>query len=129
MAAANTKTQSRRSKERFPQIHLRIVFPDYNAVGPYGTSFLEAIRQHRSISAAATAKGITNRQAGVIARNLNTLFQEPLIATRQGRGGGAWLTPLGLHVISLYRDAEKKADRALRYHTQAFSELRRKRRA
>jgi len=119
-AAHNT---ARKDKKR-PEIYLRIVFPDYNAIGPYGTAFLEAVQEHASIAAAARAKRVTYQRAWKTVRNLNSMFAEPLIATRQGRGGGANLTPAGKRVLALFRDAERKAAAVLRRHTNAFFELR-----
>ena len=107
-----------------PQVFLRIVFPDYQAVGPYGTSFLEAIETSGSIGGAARVKGITYRRAWLIVRNLNVMFGQPLIATRQGRGGGAQLTEAGAQVVALFRDAEREASAALRRHAAAFAALR-----
>ncbi len=116
-----------RENERRPEIYVRIVFPDHNAIGPYGTAFLEAVDAFASIAAAAQAKGVTYRRAWLTVRNLNTMFSEPLIATRQGRGGGARLTPAGLKVLNLFRDAELKASIALSKHAEAFYELRNRR--
>jgi molybdate transport system regulatory protein len=105
------------------EIFLRVDFDDYSAIGPYRAALLEAIDDLSSISAAARARRVTYRQAWLTVRTINGMFREPLVLTKPGRKGGAFLTPMGKEVLSLYRAAQRDADEATRKHTAALSRL------
>lgn len=94
-----------------PRITLRLDFPDGRRLGHGKVSLLEAIGRHGSIAAAGREFGMSYRRAWLLVDEVNRMFEVPLVAARGGGagGGGARLTDLGTSVVSLYRDAERKA--------------------
>ncbi|MEH6462252.1 TOBE domain-containing protein [Chitinimonas sp. JJ19] len=70
---------------------------------------LEAIAESGSISQAAKAAGLSYRGAWNALDDLNGLSETPLVSTNIGGkgGGGAYLTPAGRHLISVYRAMEQ----------------------
>jgi len=52
--------------------------------------------------------GMSYRRAWLLVDALNTLFDQPVVATKQG-GGGAELTPFGDRVVQQYHAIEAKA--------------------
>ncbi|WP_210251287.1 winged helix-turn-helix domain-containing protein [Aureimonas psammosilenae] len=93
------------------RITLRLDFPQGGRLGHGKVSLLEAIGRQGSIAAAGREFGMSYRRAWLLVDEVNRMFESPLVAARGGGsgGGGAALTPLGLSVVALYRDAERKA--------------------
>lgn len=58
--------------------------------------------------------GMSYRRTWLLVDNLNQLFKEPLVITRPGGGGGAFLTLTGKTVVTLYRQIADKAAQAAR---------------
>lgn len=58
--------------------------------------------------------GMSYRRTWLLVDNLNQLFVEPLVMTRPGGGGGAFLTETGKTVLALYRQIERDAAQAAR---------------
>ena len=87
-------------------------------LGPGKIQLLELIDTHGSISEAARAMNMSYRRAWLLVAALNTMFREPVVATKLGgkAGGGAQLTAFGAHVISRYRDMERLAQAAIAPH-------------
>ncbi len=56
--------------------------------------------------------GMSYRRTWLLVDSLNQLFREPLVVTRPGGGGGAFLTAEGEAVVRCYRDIEKEAAQA-----------------
>ena len=58
------------------------------------------------------------RRAWLLVAALNTMFRQPVVATKLGgkAGGGAELTPFGSEIISRYRDMERLAQAAIAPH-------------
>ncbi len=75
--------------------------PDAGRVGPGKIALLEAIRDHRSISAAARQLDMSYRRAWMLLDALNQSFKTPVVTTATGgkRGGGAELSPAGEQII------------------------------
>jgi molybdate transport system regulatory protein len=100
-----------RAEVRF---RLRIRQGDLLAIGPGKVALLEAIAQHGSITAAARSLGMSYRRAWLLIDELNRALAAP--ATRSGpggpAGGGSELTPVGQHIVALYRDIEARAHTA-----------------
>jgi len=54
--------------------------------------------------------GMSYRRAWLLVDALNTLFDQPVVATKHGgQGGGAELTPFGDRVVQQYHAIEAKA--------------------
>jgi len=94
------------------KLRIRIAFPNGH-IGPGKISLLELINEIGSISGAAKEMGMTYRRAWHLLETLQSVLNEDVITTSVGgkKGGGAKLTPVGLELISLYREAEKGAVR------------------
>lgn len=86
-----------------------------NFIGLGKIVFLEAIREHGSISAAASSLNMSYRKAWGLAQSINALSDEPLVTKQAGGagGGGAELTEEGERVISLYWDICRKFEKFL----------------
>jgi molybdate transport system regulatory protein len=71
-----------------------------------GAGLLSAIRELRSISAAAKSVGMSYRTAWLIVQSINQAAGEPLVEAAVGgeKGGGARLTPQGELALQLYED-------------------------
>jgi len=101
-----------------PRISLRIDFgtgPEAR-IGPGKIALLEAIREERSISAAARRLGMSYRRAWLLVDAMNRLLAGPVAATETGgpQGGGAALTPLGERLVAAYRSIERATTAATR---------------
>ncbi|WP_044560999.1 winged helix-turn-helix domain-containing protein [Azospirillum sp. B4] len=93
------------------RLTLRLDFGDQGAVGPGKIRLLEAIAEHRSISAAGRAMGMSYRRAWQLVDALNQTFALPSVTTQVGGGGGggAALTEFGQELVSAYREMERAA--------------------
>lgn len=89
-------------------------------LGPKDAALLEAIGQHRSITAAARAVGVSYRQAWNQVQAMNQAAGTPLVAAAPGgaRGGGAQLTDSGAEALrafsALQVAAQQRAGHVLR---------------
>ncbi|RTL44297.1 MAG: LysR family transcriptional regulator [Burkholderiales bacterium] len=95
---------------------MRVMCGDVNAIGPGKIELLEAIQEHRSITAAAKALGMSYRRAWLLVDELNRSLKEPAVETAAGGagGGGTALTPMGVRLLGLYRGIESKVQEACR---------------
>jgi molybdate transport system regulatory protein len=96
------------------RLTLRLDFGPGQAIGHGKIRFLEAVRDHGSISAAGRTMGMSYRRAWLLVDAVNRMFGEPVIETKHGgaAGGGAGLTPLGHRLVENYRAIEAKAHAA-----------------
>jgi molybdate transport system regulatory protein len=87
-----------------PRLWIKIYFGDRGQLGPGKVQLLQGIAEHRSIAAAARALGMSYRRAWLLVDQLNSLFGQPVVATRTGgtSRGGAELTPLGQDIVGRY---------------------------
>lgn len=94
---------------------IRILSGDQIALGPGKVSLLEEINNSGSISKAAQKLGLSYRRAWTLVDTMNKNFKSCLVTSSVGgkKGGGAYLTPLGLKMVKTYRAMEKKAEKAL----------------
>lgn len=76
---------------------------------------MELIRETGSISQAAARMGMSYRRAWLLVDELNRLFREPSIETKQGgrSGGGATLTVFGEELLKRFRGMEARTMQAL----------------
>ncbi|MDG6093870.1 LysR family transcriptional regulator [Acetobacter sp. AN02] len=93
------------------RLTLRIDIDGRPALGHGKIILLEHIDATGSISAAGRAMGMSYRRAWLLVESVNALFSEPLVGTRPGGGGGAFLTETGHTIVRLYREAELLATR------------------
>ena len=100
------------------RLTLRIDFGPENAIGPGKIKLLELLAETVSIAAAGRAMDMSYRRAWLLVAALNTMFRQPVVATKLGgkAGGGAELTPFGSEIISRYRDMERLAQAAIAPH-------------
>jgi molybdate transport system regulatory protein len=105
-----------------PRLRIRIVFGDAEMMGPGKAELLERIDRTGSIAAAGREMDMSYKRAWELIGTLNTMFQNPVVASTRGGpgGGGAVLTDTGRAVLRLYRDFESAAAQAGADHLDAF---------
>ena len=111
MPARLPRTATPRPVARF---RLRVTAGEAIFVGPGKIALLEAIRDTRSITAAAKSIGMSYRRAWVLVDELNGSLASAAVESAIGgeRGGGSALTALGAELIAVYRRIEATAARA-----------------
>ena len=97
-----------------PTLFLRIEFGADDRIGPGKIALLEAVEREQSISAAARALGMSYRRAWLLIDTMNRMFREPVVRAHPGRTSGrsAEVTPFGARLCAVYRDAEKRSEKA-----------------
>ncbi len=87
-----------------PRLWIKIYFGDRGQIGPGKIRLLQGIAEHRSISAAARAGGMSYRRAWLLIDQMNKTFRAPVVRTHTGGNtrGGAKLTPLGEDIVTRY---------------------------
>ena len=111
MTSARKKAPAAPPVARF---RLRVTAGEAIFVGPGKIALLEAIRDTRSITAAAKSIGMSYRRAWVLVDELNGSLASAAVESAIGgeRGGGSTLTALGAELIDVYRRIEATAARA-----------------
>ena len=96
------------------RFRLRVTAGDVIFVGPGKVALLEAIRETRSITAAAKSLGMSYRRAWILVDEMNRALASAVVATAIGgeHGGGSTLTELGDELVDVYRRIEATATRA-----------------
>ena len=97
-------------------LRFRIVLAPGVALGPGKADLLEAIAETRSLTAAASRFGMSYKRGWSLVKELNRSFAGPLVETEKGGsggGGGARLTPLGVHVLARFRQMEADARKVI----------------
>jgi molybdate transport system regulatory protein len=96
------------------RFRLRVTAGEVIFVGPGKVALLEAIRDTRSITAAAKSMGMSYRRAWILVDELNRSLARAAVATAIGgeHGGGSTLTELGDELVDVYRRIEITATRA-----------------
>jgi molybdate transport system regulatory protein len=97
------------------RLNLRLTFPGGVPLSHGKAELMEFIRETGSISQAAGRMGMSYRRAWLLVDELNKLFTEPSIETKQGgkSGGGAALTPFGEELLKRFRSMEQQTMAAL----------------
>ena len=110
MPARLPRTAVPRPVARF---RLRVTAGEAIFVGPGKIALLEAIRDTRSITAAAKAMGMSYRRAWVLVDELNRSLASAAVESAIGgaHGGGSALTRLGVELVDVYRRIEATAAR------------------
>ena len=97
-------------------LRFRVVLRPGVALGPGKADLLQAIRETRSLTAAASRFGMSYKRCWSLVREMNNAFRTPLVETEKGGtggGGSARLTELGTHVLDRYRQMESDAEAAI----------------
>ena len=105
------RTATPRPVARF---RLRVTAGEAIFVGPGKIALLEAVRDTRSITAAAKSMGMSYRRAWILIDELNGSLASAAVESAIGgeHGGGSTLTALGAELIGVYRRIEATATRA-----------------
>jgi molybdate transport system regulatory protein len=111
MTSARKKASAADPVARF---RLRVTSGEAIFVGPGKIALLEAIRDTRSITAAAKSMGMSYRRAWVLVDELNGSLASAAVESAIGgeHGGGSTLTALGHELVDVYRRIEATAARA-----------------
>jgi molybdate transport system regulatory protein len=106
---------------------IQIMCGDEIAMGPGKADLLDAIAEHRSISAAGRAMGMSYRRTWLLVDAMNRCWQGPLVATTPGnQKAGAHLTALGEEVLGRVRSHRRApARRTASRKTQQGTRVRR----
>ena len=93
------------------RFRMRVMAGESIAIGPGKIELLEAIRESRSITAAAKAMGMSYRRAWMLVDEVNRSLKKPAVASAIGgdRGGGSELTEVGTLLVRAYRKIESDA--------------------
>lgn len=88
----------------FLKTQIRLFKGEEIAMGPGKADLLAAIAETGSIAAAGRKMGMSYRRAWLLVETMNHCFREPLVISAKGgkHGGGAHLSELGQHVLTLY---------------------------
>jgi molybdate transport system regulatory protein len=107
------------------RFRMRITSGDVISVGPGKIALLEAIKETRSITAAAKSIGMSYRRAWILVDDLNAGLKKPAVASSKGgdHGGGSELTAVGESLIGLYRRIEEQAAKACASDIRAMLRL------
>ena len=97
------------------RLNLRLTFPGGVPLAHGKAELMELIRETGSIRQAAAKMDMSYRRAWLLVDELNHMFREPSIETKQGgkSGGGAALTPFGEDLLKRFRQMEKRTMKAL----------------
>ena len=92
------------------RLNLRLTFPGGVPLSHGKAELMELIRDTGSIRQAAAKMDMSYRRAWLLVDELNHLFREPAIETKQGgkSGGGAALTAFGEELLKRFRAMETR---------------------
>ena len=92
------------------RLNLRLSFPGGIPLSHGKAELMELIRETGSIRQAAARMDMSYRRAWLLVDELNHLFREPSIETKQGgkSGGGASLTKFGEELLGRFRAMEAR---------------------
>lgn len=94
------------------KLKIQIMCGDEIAMGPGKADLLDAIAEHRSISAAGRAMGMSYRRTWLLVDAMNRCWQAALVSTTPGnQKAGAHLTSVGEEVLAQYRKLQSDAER------------------
>ncbi|MEO7114530.1 MAG: ModE family transcriptional regulator [Caldimonas sp.] len=93
------------------RFRMRVLSGESIAIGPGKIQLLEAIRDARSITAAAKTMGMSYRRAWMLVDEVNRALKKPAVASAIGgdQGGGSELTETGELLVRTYRKIETNA--------------------
>lgn len=93
------------------RLNLRLTFPGGAPLSHGKAELMELIRETGSIRQAAQRMEMSYRRAWLLVDELNHMFREPAVETKQGgkSGGGAALTAFGEELLTRWRAMEARA--------------------
>ncbi len=108
--SASSSPKSRRGAP-VARFRMRVMSGESIAIGPGKIELLEAIRDARSITAAAKTMGMSYRRAWMLVDEVNRSLKKPAVASAIGgdQGGGSELTETGELLVRTYRKIETHA--------------------
>ncbi len=114
MSVAKPRSAATSRVRPLARFRIRVTTGASIAIGPGKIELLEAIRDTRSITAAAKAMGMSYRRAWMLVDELNKSLKSPAVASviGGGTGGGSELTATGQQVVEVYRRIEAGATAA-----------------
>ena len=94
------------------ELWIKLSLPGVGQIGPGKIRLLQLIDEHESIAAAARAMGMSYRRAWLLVEEMNSLFEEPVVAKWQGgkSKGGASLSEFGRALIDDYATLVRNAN-------------------
>ena len=97
------------------RLNLRLTFPGGVPLSHGKAELMELIGETGSIRQAAAKMDMSYRRAWLLVDELNHMFREPAIETKQGgkRGGGAVLTAFGEELLKRFRAMEARTMKTL----------------
>lgn len=97
------------------RLNLRLTFSSGVPLSHGKAELMELIRETGSIRQAASKMDMSYRRAWLLVDELNHLFREPTIETKQGgrSGGGAALTAFGEELLKRFRGMEARTMKTL----------------
>lgn len=97
------------------RLNLRLTFSGGVPLSHGKAELMELIRETGSIRQAAARMDMSYRRAWLLVDELNHLFREPAIETKQGgkSGGGAALTAFGEELLKRFRAMETRTMKTL----------------
>ncbi len=108
------------------RLFVRVDFePSGSALGPGMAQLLELVAEKGSIRAAAAAIGMSYRKAWLLIQNLQKTFNGEVVTASAGgtAGGGTQLTALGIRLVALYRQLERRASEATELERASLAAL------
>jgi molybdate transport system regulatory protein len=110
---------------RMAGLFLRLPIGDTGNLGPGKARLLELIEETGSIRAAAAKMKLSYRRAWLLLQNIEKIFGNAVLERRTGgkSGGGAALTANGRDIVKHFRNAERRAARAIKADLDALNKL------
>jgi len=104
------------------KLTIRLDFDSGSSIGPGKVRLLEAIEATGSIRRAAEEVGMSFRQAWLLLKAVEEMFDGPVVGSLRGgaKGGGSALTDLGRLIVASYRQLERTAAVAARGEVDAL---------
>ena len=106
-------------------LFLRLPIGEAGNFGPGKARLLELIEETGSIRAAASKMKLSYRRAWLLLQDIEKIFGGTVLERRTGgkAGGGAALTNRGRDIVKHFRNAERRAARAIKADLDALGKL------
>jgi molybdate transport system regulatory protein len=110
---------------RMAGLFLRLPIGESGSLGPGKARLLELIEETGSIRAAAAKMKLSYRRAWLLLQDIEKIFGNAVLERRTGgkSGGGAALTANGRNIVKYFRNAERRAARAIKADLDALNKL------
>ncbi|MES2292982.1 MAG: LysR family transcriptional regulator [Pseudomonadota bacterium] len=106
-------------------LFLRLPIGESGNLGPGKVRLLELIEETGSIRSAATKMKLSYRRAWLLLQDIEKVFGGTILDRRTGgkSGGGAALTARGRDIVKYYRNAERRAARAIKADLDSLAKI------